>query len=120
MPINVRTRLVLLAAVGLLTSACGAQPETPTIDCTAVTVPKYSELTILPLCTSCHASTVTGSARERAPTNVNLDSYAAAVAEASRSAADVNGGVMPPSNQPQPSEQQKTALYAWALCGTPN
>jgi uncharacterized membrane protein len=104
--------LVGLSAVTL--AACGPAP--PTVDCATVTVPKYSELTIVPLCTSCHASV----ARPSAPAGVTLDSYAAAVAHATSSAAQVNGGLMPPSDAAQPTEAQKAALYAWAMCGTPN
>lgn len=47
------------------------------------------------------------------------ETYLAARAEASAAAAQVSAGLMPPRNESQMSEDQKTALYAWAACGTP-
>ena len=112
--------LVAFALATVLLAACGPNEVTPTVDCSTVTIPKYSELTIWPTCTSCHASTASGSKREDAPGDVNFDSYAAAQASAAKAAATVNGGSMPPSGEAQPTADQKAALYAWALCGTPN
>jgi len=71
------------------------------------------------LCTSCHASTLTGAARNKAPADINFDGYAAAASQARQSAALVNSGVMPDRGSPQPSDEQKTALALWAACGTP-
>ena len=115
---------ILLVSLALALIGCQAAPDTETsaatIDCSAVTVPKYSELTIWPLCTSCHSSAVTGAAREKAPSNVNFDTYAAAQAQAARAVLEVRAGAMPEKNEPQPTDEQKTALYTWAACGTPN
>lgn len=88
------------------------------VDCSAA-VPTYAELTIWPLCTVCHASSLTGTARQRAPSNINFDTYAAAAAAATEAAAQVNAGEMPPPGQTQPTADQKTALYRWASCGQP-
>ncbi|MBC8131405.1 MAG: hypothetical protein H7X95_00380 [Deltaproteobacteria bacterium] len=108
----------LTVAAGLL---CGcAEGVVPTVDCTTVTPVKYSELTIWPTCTGCHASALSGGARHDAPGGFNYDTYASSKAQAVPAAAWVNAGLMPPGNSPQPTAEEKTALYNWALCGTPN
>jgi len=83
------------------------------------TVPTYGELTIWPLCTVCHASSLSGSARQGAPANVNFDTYAAAARAASEAVVEVTAGRMPPPGQTQPTSDQTTALEQWAQCGTP-
>lgn len=112
----------LFAILGLgaaMAGACGNNPSPPAIDCTMVaTVPTYSQVA-WPYCTTCHNSALSGAARSDAPSDVNYDTYAAAKAHASEAAAQVNAGLMPPKGDPQPTEEQKTALYQWALCGTP-
>ena len=108
-------------ACGLLfvTAVACNQATPPTVDCATATVPTYAQLTILPTCTSCHSSSVSGGAREDAPAGVDFDSYALAKASAASGAAQVNSGFMPPAHEAQPTDAQKTAFYAWALCGTP-
>ena len=115
-------RLLSALALGALVAGAGCAPaeEAPTVDCTTVTVPTYSQLTIWPLCTTCHSSALTGAARKKAPTTINLDSFAGAQFVAYKSAAEVHSGSMPEASQPQPTEEQKTALYTWAACGAPN
>jgi uncharacterized membrane protein len=112
----------VLAALGAVVSAGCGQPSAsaPSVDCKTVTVPKYSELKIWPLCTTCHSTSVTGRTRQDAPGDVNFDTYMAAVMQAGPAAVQVNAGSMPPPREPQPTPEQKSALYAWALCGTPN
>lgn len=109
-------------AVGLLIAsllpACG-EKSAPKVDCSTATVPTFAQVEIFSLCTSCHSSAVSGAARQSAPGDVNFDTYAAAKASASSAAGEVNGGEMPPAGHPQPTADQKTALYAWAACGTP-
>jgi uncharacterized membrane protein len=111
--------MVTLGFGAVMAGACGNNPSPPKIDCTTVTVvPTYSEVA-WPFCTSCHNSTLSGAARQDAPGDVNYDTYAAAKAHATQAAAQVNAGQMPPGGAPQMTEAQKTALYQWALCGTP-
>jgi hypothetical protein len=113
--------LSLVLGAGLLL-ACGGDdpPPAPLVDCTMVTAKKYSELTIWPLCVSCHSSALSGAARMLAPVGTNFDSYEAAKARAPFAASRVNLGQMPPAGSPQPSATQKAELIAWATCGTPN
>lgn len=115
-----RWRGPFVALVTLFGIACAPNEVTPTVDCSTATVPTYSQLAIWSTCTDCHAKTASGGARQGAPSDVNFDTYQAATASAEKAAATVNGGSMPPGNERQPTTDQKTALYAWALCGTPN
>jgi uncharacterized membrane protein len=115
---------VTTALLGMLSLGCGGDPEEPglpAVVCSSVTVPKYSEMTIWSICTSCHAASKTGAARNMAPDTVNFDTHAAASASATRAAIRVNAGTMPPPGGPMtPSAEQKAALINWASCGTPN
>lgn len=87
-------------------------------DCSA-TIPTYSELTIWPLCTVCHSSSLSGSARQGAPSNVNFDTYAAAARAAGEAVTEVTAGRMPPSGETQPTSAETAALEQWAQCGSP-
>lgn len=109
----------LVAVIGALLSGCREEGVVPTVDCQMVTAARYGELSMWPLCVGCHAETKTGGARNDAPGGVNYDSFASAKVHAVSGAAQVNAGLMPPGGSPQPSADQKTALYNWALCGTP-
>lgn len=109
-----------LWAIATLAASCEPAPAAPVIDCSQVTAPSYAALTIWPLCTDCHSASKTGAARNKAPVGVDFDSYAAAKAQAASAAAQVNAGLMPERTDAQPSAEQKAALFAWAMCGTPN
>lgn len=94
--------------------ACG--DSLPDVDCSG-TVPKFSEVTALEKCSTCHSSEVSGSARRGAPSSVNYNTESAANAKAEDAASEVYGGDMPPSNSGiSLSEDEKQALYKWALC----
>jgi uncharacterized membrane protein len=111
--------LIRAITATILAAGCGNLGTPPTVDCSQVTIPTYSQLTIWPLCTSCHSSAASGGARHGAPGGVNYDTYDSARAAASIAASTVNSGIMPGSGQPAPTEEQKSALFAWALCGSP-
>lgn len=107
-------RLSLLVA-GLSLAACGGS-DTPDVDCSG-TVPQYADVTALTKCSTCHSSKVSGNARQGAPAAVNFDTESAAKANAEDAASEVNGGDMPPRNSGVTlSEDEKQALYKWALC----
>jgi uncharacterized membrane protein len=110
-------KIVIITTIVL--AGCENLGTPPTVDCSKVTVPPYSQLTIWPLCTSCHSSALSGGARHGAPGGVNYDTYDAARASAAVAASTVNSGIMPERGQPAPTEEQKSALFAWALCGSP-
>lgn len=107
-------KLIFTASLSLA-AGCGGLPE---VDCATVTVPKYSEVTILNSCNACHSSALSGEARQDAPDSVNFDTYEAAVKDAEDAVSEVYGGSMPPEGY-QVTEEQRQALYAWGLCGTP-
>jgi hypothetical protein len=107
--------LVVLLSVG-----CGGDDASlPEIDCEMLdSVPAYSELTIIEVCTGCHSSEREGADRGDAPVGVNFDTYAAASASAERGAIRVYAGEMPPAGTTA-TAAQKQQFYEWALCGTP-
>jgi hypothetical protein len=117
----------LVAGLGL---GCKSEGPLPKVDCATATVPKYSELTILKVCNQCHSTALTGSARHDADGDVNYNTFADAKRSAESGAREINGGDMPPSDAAEDlassggldhtiTEDEKTAYYAWALCGTP-
>jgi cytochrome c5 len=125
-------QILIPSLFALLFVACGSdsgssEPDEeeelpPVINCSTVqTVPKFSQvLAFQQVCTNCHVSTKTGAARNGAPADINFDQYASAMAHAEQASIEVNVGAMPPegSNLSLTAEQ-KTTLYDWALCGTP-
>jgi uncharacterized membrane protein len=114
-------RLSLVVCAGLFL-ACGGSddPPAPLVDCTMVTVPKYSQLTAaLPKCTACHSSALTGAARNMAPVGANFDTYEAAKAKATLAASRVSFGQMPPAGSTPLTADEKAAIVAWGSCGAP-
>lgn len=98
----------------LMFAACG--DSLPDVNCSG-TVPAYSDVTALEKCSVCHSSELSGNARRGAPGGINFNTEAAADAKAEDSASEVYGGDMPPSNSGVTlTEDEKQALYKWALC----
>ena len=93
--------------------------EGPSADCNQA-IPSFGEVQIFAKCLGCHATEVTGSARQGAPPSANLDDYDSAAAVAERAALYVFHGIMPPPvTGITVTEAEKEQLYLWALCGTP-
>lgn len=90
--------------------------EVPTVDCSG-TVPTFSEVTIWPACTSCHASDLSGASRSGAPPGIDFDVYTSAKEYATLAVAEVESGSMPLGGSVETS--QKDSLKKWAQCGTP-
>lgn len=120
--------LLLIAAVGgaslLLVACTEGHPEddddtTPLVDCETATIPTFSEVTIWPKCTNCHASTLAGSDRGGAPPGIDYDVYASAVQYADLAVEEVEEGAMPYPDGSGVTAEEKQSLYAWAECGTP-
>ena len=113
-----RLPLALLLST-LLLPACATEDaeEGPNVDCGAVTVPKFTEVSAFAKCTSCHSSTLTGPARANAPAGINYDTYEAAKANASKGMEEVYEGSMPPGGGM--TEAEKTQIYNGASCDTP-
>lgn len=113
-------RLPLALLLGsLLVPACGGADgdDGPNVDCGTASVPKFSEVTAFAKCTSCHSSTKTGAARAGAPAGIDYDIYASARANAQKGMDEVFAGDMPPGGGM--SEAEKTQIYNWASCDTP-
>jgi uncharacterized membrane protein len=107
-----------------LVVGCKSEPPLPKVDCATVSpVPTYGQVTIFEVCNQCHSTTKTGSQRHDADGDINYNTFADAKKDAEGAAREVNGGDMPPSNPGIElraiTADEKTALYEWALCGTP-
>jgi len=68
------------------------------------------------LCAGCHASTLSGSARNGAPTAVDLDTYDEAAKHAAGASARIQNESMPPSGT-KASPAQKELVTCWISGG---
>jgi uncharacterized membrane protein len=122
---KIRALLFTLLAVGATAAAsCSSEDEEttlPTVDCATATVPTFANVTVFSaVCTGCHASTKTGTARKNAPVGLDFDTFTAAQPHAQKAVSEVFDGSMPPNGANATlTETQKQELYAWGLCGTP-
>jgi uncharacterized membrane protein len=113
--------LVLAASLGgFVASGCSDDTADGTSDCS--TVKGYAELsTAFSKCTNCHASTLTGAARNSAPEGQNYDTYDLAKAQASKIATRLRdtANPMPPPGYPPLAETERTDLITWGDCDAP-
>jgi uncharacterized membrane protein len=123
MTMTLRTLSLALLLSAPLLPACdggGDEEEGPNVDCATATVPKYSEMSAWGKCITCHNSNLTGTARQAAPEGINYDTYEGARANAQTAMSEVFEGAMPLAGSPTLSEAEKTQIYNWASCDTPN
>lgn len=119
---TLRLPFALLALLALLLPACdsgGGGNDGPNIDCTTATVPKFAAMTAWAKCTTCHSSTLASDARRGAPAGINYDNYADARTHAQLAMDQVYAGEMPLPGNPELTEEEKTQIYTWASCETP-
>jgi uncharacterized membrane protein len=115
----------LLTAQGLACSEAGPMPEA-----TGATCPKDSDSTyeddVVPFltkyCTTCHSSTLPGSARSGAPSDHNFDTLydvvtnARHIDEYAGAGPDSINSIMPPAGHPSPSVNERQRLSEWLAC----
>ena len=85
----------------------------------------FGEAFMSQYCTSCHSSSLSGAARNGAPSDHNFDTLDAIrdvgadhIDRAAAAGPDYVNTVMPPSGQePQPSEEERRLLGEWLACG---
>ena len=97
----------------------GGGNDGPDIDCATATVPKFAAMTAWAKCTTCHSSTLASDARRGAPADINYDKYADARAKAQIAMDEVYAGSMPLPGSPALTDEEKTQIYTWASCDTP-
>lgn len=108
-------RLALCCVTSLML-ACGSDDDDVAVDCSGA-IPSYSDVSAFDKCSTCHASDVTGAARQGATVGVNFDSEEAATAQAQAAVHEVQKGFMPPASSGITlTDAEKTALYKWAEC----
>ncbi len=114
---TIRLTLALLLLSAPLLPACDDGGSD--IDCATATVPKFTEMTAWDKCTSCHSSKLTGAARNAAPEGINYDNFTDARVNANAAMSEVEEGAMPLPGNPKLSDDEKTQIYTWASCETP-
>jgi len=119
-------KIIILSLVSLF--ACGSSKEAeeeelpPVVNCSAAQpIPGFTQVQVLQsVCSNCHSSAKTGTARNGAPAEINFDEYTSAYTHAEQAAIEVNVGAMPPASaRVSLTEVQKATLFNWAMCGAP-
>lgn len=115
-------RILYLSSLFLI-AACGSSTghQLPEVDCESGDIESFGQVEAFQsVCVNCHSSELSGAARSEAPVGYDFNIYAPAQDEAEEIAAEVFEGKMPPDGSGYTlTEAQKTSLYRWALCGTP-
>ncbi len=116
-----RALVVLLVLLAPLPACEPNDGDTgPNVDCDAISVPKFSEITAWTTCTGCHTASIDDQVlRGGAPVGVDFDELAPAREWAAAAMDEVYAGNMPPATEPQPTAAEKQQIYNWASCGTP-
>ena len=105
-----------LSVVGCTASGASDPLLPDNVDC-ATTAPTFAEVTAFAKCVVCHASTKSAAQRQRAPTEINFDTEAAAQVYADKAVSEVMKGDMPPrASGLTLTEPEKQQLYSWAMC----
>ena len=112
------------AGMRMRTTAAGPTGATCP-DGSAVTYDSFAQGFFGSYCVRCHASTLTGGARNGAPPDVNLDSHAAITpAIAARidrvaAAGPTRINIFMPLSGAAPTDAERDRLGEWIACGTP-
>lgn len=76
-------------------------------------------------CVSCHSSSLSGSARQSAPSNIDFDSLAAihasglALIDEYAASGPSHTNTTMPLTDPRPSLEERQELGTWLACGAP-
>lgn len=109
--------LIVAIAVG-----CGTKSD-PNSDTdgsitTPVTFSDDVDVILATQCSSCHSSSLSGGARNGAPSGLDWDVYSSAAAQSDRIFARASAGTMPPSGDDVPADEV-AVLQAWDEQGAP-
>ncbi|MBK8010529.1 MAG: hypothetical protein IPK13_04220 [Deltaproteobacteria bacterium] len=108
------TALLLGSTLGF---ACG---ETDVGECPADSTETQvrGQQLVVDRCMGCHASTLTGSDRNNAPSNLNFDDLSVVRNEGNELFEEIDAGDMPPSGPL--SSADKESIRVWLACGAPD
>lgn len=116
--------LAALLALALGASACGddggGAQATPTCGDPSLTYAGFGKTFLATYCQTCHGGSVSGDARNGAPTQVMFDSQAQVAALRERMFEQaIILEAMPFGSAPKPSAKDRAVLGAWLECGAP-
>ena len=112
-------RAIGILSAALAVMACGGGDDDGNGGDRCDDAPTFAEVSAFQVCVNCHSSSKQGDDRNRAPSNVNFDTYDAAAQNAQRGANQVAQGRMPPAEAPDLTSEQRETLKKWAECGAP-
>ncbi len=95
----------------------GEGDELPSVDCNAVEVPRFEDMTVWNSCVGCHSSTLSGAGRQGAPGDFDYDTHERALFDPFETAEVVVEGEMPPGGGL--SAEDRALINTWAQCGAP-
>ncbi len=118
----------LSGAALLLLGGCGEDTGPTGTTCptggTQLTAQNFGTAFMQQYCTRCHSSTLSGSARQDAPADVNVDTLegirasAGEIDEWTGAGPDRENTAMP-ENGPMPTTDERRKLSEWLACGAP-
>lgn len=126
-----RTSLLALALPGLLTVGCtdghdeGQSPSGATCpETSTLTWENFGEGFMTSYCNRCHSTTLTGAARQGAPSDHNFDTAEQVGQQIDHIDAAAAGGLdavntSMPIGSPVPTEDERRMLGEWLACGAP-
>lgn len=117
-----------LALTTLWTLSCGSNSKSSvaaTDECpsdSTLSYDNFGKAFMTSYCTRCHSTTLTGAARNGAPSDHNFDTLAGIIDEIEHveesAGAGAGASIMPPSGA-KPSDAERQQLSDWIACGAP-
>lgn len=115
------SRAALVGSLVFLACACGGdgkEPVCPT-EGTSLTYNNFGRAFLTTYCSSCHAATVTGAARQNAPSGDVFDTLAQVKAKSDEVVHEVTVEKSMPygSASKKPTDAERVQLGEWLVCG---
>lgn len=108
--------MVGIVGISVLGSCGGDSGNTPAECPVELSYTATAEPFVSKYCVTCHSESVTGSARNGAPEDVNFGDEADLFAHGTHITEYVSDKMMPPSFALQPTTAERDAFVAWTKC----